>query len=62
MGKSSGLGTIWEVPDELWAEIDEIILEVDPPGRTGRPRIEPAAGTGRGDLPDSHWLSVEPPA
>lgn len=40
MGKSGGLETIWEVPDELWVEIKKILDEVDPPRRTGRPRID----------------------
>ena len=34
------LDTIWEVPDELWAEIEQVMREVDPPKRTGRPRID----------------------
>ncbi len=40
MGKSGELETIWEVPDELWAEIKKILDEIDPPRRTGRPRID----------------------
>ena len=40
MGKSGELETIWEIPDELWAEIKKILDEVDPPRRTGRPRID----------------------
>lgn len=33
------LPTIWRVPDELWAIIEPILAEDDPPKRTGRPRI-----------------------
>lgn len=33
------LPTIWRVPDELWREIEPILLELDPPANTGRPRI-----------------------
>jgi putative transposase len=40
MGKSGELETVWEVPDELWAEIKGILDEVDPPRRIGRPRID----------------------
>jgi putative transposase len=40
MGKSSGQDTIWEVPDELWAEVEEVIAKVDPPKKTGRPRVD----------------------
>ncbi len=32
--------TIWRVPDELWALIAPIVVELDPPKRTGRPRID----------------------
>lgn len=40
MGRKPELDTIWEVPDELWAEVERVILEVDPPSRRGRPRID----------------------
>jgi transposase len=33
------LGTIWTVSDELWAVIQPILQELDPPKATGRPRI-----------------------
>ncbi len=44
MGKKSNwdpnaLPTIWRVPDELWTMIAPILAELDPPKRTGRPRI-----------------------
>ena len=32
------LPTIWQVPDELWAIIQPILAELDPPPKTGRPR------------------------
>jgi putative transposase len=35
------LPTIWRVPDELWAEIEPIILELDRPNRVG-PKRTPA--------------------
>ena len=31
MGKSETLPTIWEVPDDLWEQIEPVILELDPP-------------------------------
>ena len=35
------LPTIWRVPDELWAELEPIIVELDPPNRVG-PKRTPA--------------------
>ena len=35
------LPTIWRVPDELWAEIEPIVAELDPPNRLG-PKRTPA--------------------
>jgi putative transposase len=32
------LPTIWQVNDELWAIIQSILKELDPPAATGRPR------------------------
>jgi putative transposase len=32
------LPTIWEVSDESWEIIQEILCELDPPATTGRPR------------------------
>jgi putative transposase len=32
------LPTIWEVDDELWKIVQEIIEQLDPPAPTGRPR------------------------
>ena len=34
------LPTIWRVPDELWAKIEPVLAQYDPPKRTGRPRID----------------------
>ena len=31
MENQETLGTIWEVPDELWERIEPIIVEEDPP-------------------------------
>jgi len=33
--------TIWRVPDDLWAKIQAILDECDPPRCTGRERIDP---------------------
>jgi len=37
------LGTIWTVSDELWALIQPILADSDPPKATGRPRISARA-------------------
>ena len=37
------LPTIWRVPDPLGERIAPILAEVDPPKRTGRPRIDARA-------------------
>ena len=41
MGNQKTLGTIWEVPDELWERLKPIILEADPPKARGRKRADP---------------------
>jgi putative transposase len=41
MKKKKALPTIWEVSDELWERMEPLILELDPPKETGRPRINP---------------------
>ena len=41
MGKQETLGTIWEVPQELWELIEPVILEQDPPKARGRKRADP---------------------
>ena len=37
------LPTIWRVPDELWAMLERLLAELDPPKRRGRPRIDARA-------------------
>lgn len=39
----AALATIWAVPDELWVQIAPVLAEVDPPKRTGRPRVDARA-------------------
>jgi putative transposase len=39
--KKKPLPTIWEIPDELWKRMAPLILEMDPPKDTGRPRANP---------------------
>ena len=34
------LPTIWRVPDELWARVEPILDELDPPRPTGRKRVD----------------------
>lgn len=34
------LATIWTVSDELWSVIQPILAELDPPKKTGRPRVD----------------------
>ena len=34
------LGTIWRVDDELWALMEPVLAELDPPHRGHRPRID----------------------
>ena len=41
MGKSETLPTIWEIPDDLWEQINPVISEMDPPKPTGRKRVHP---------------------
>ncbi len=36
--KYEPLPTIWKADDELWAIIQSILEELDPPAKTGRPR------------------------
>jgi putative transposase len=33
------LATIWEVDDDLWAVVQGVLDELDPPAATGRPRV-----------------------
>src|SRR4028119_2017628 len=41
--QTKSLPTIWQVPDELWAVIQPILAELDPPKKTGRKRIDSRA-------------------
>ena len=41
MAKQELLDTLWEVPDDLWAEIAPLIAELDPPKSMGRKRQDP---------------------
>ena len=34
MSRQDVLDTIWEVPDDLWEEIEAVIGELDPPEAT----------------------------
>ena len=40
MSKIAEMETIWEAPDELWAEVKRVLDELDPPRKTGRPRVD----------------------
>lgn len=40
MDKKDHLDTIWEIPDELWAEVEQVLEELDPPSSRGRPRVD----------------------
>jgi putative transposase len=40
--KPGDLPTVWQVPDDLWDSIiHPLLLELDPPAKTGRPRTDP---------------------
>ena len=41
MSKQDALDTIWEVPNDLWEEIEPMIGELDPPKGIGRKREDP---------------------
>jgi putative transposase len=38
MARKKRMPTLWEVPDDLWERIEQLIAEYDPPASTGRPR------------------------
>ena len=40
MGKKEALPTIWEIPDDLWEQIEPALLELDPPKLKGRKRVD----------------------
>ena len=60
MEKQEMLGTIWEVPDELWERIEPIILEQDPPKARGRKRADPRQIAQRHHLPAAQRVPMEP--
>lgn len=39
--ESRPLPAIWQIPDTLWDRIEPVLVELDPPKPTGRPRIDP---------------------
>src|SRR5438046_2261039 len=41
--QTNELPTIWRVPDELWAQVQPLLAELDPPKPTGRKRIDQRA-------------------
>ena len=40
MGSGRSLETIWEVPDDLWEQLEPLLREADPPKPMGRPRAD----------------------
>src|SRR5215216_4274611 len=38
--EEKSMPAIWRVPDEQWEKIEPILVEHDPPNRTGRPRTD----------------------
>jgi transposase len=36
----NAIATIWTISDEWWSVIQPILAELDPPKRTGRPRVD----------------------
>ena len=43
MAEVTPLPTLWEIPDDLWARIEALLDEFDPPKATGRKRKDPRA-------------------
>lgn len=41
MGEKEVLPTIWEAPDEMWEQVQPVLLKMDPPKPRGRKRVEP---------------------
>ena len=60
MAKEKALPPIWEVPDALWARIEPVLAELDPPKRTGRKRVEFRKQLNGVIFPDAWGLPVEP--
>ena len=40
MVEGKPLPAIWDVPDDLWARIEPVILQIDPPKARGRKRTD----------------------
>ena len=43
MFDAAALGTIWEMPEALWARIAPVLTELDPQRRGGEPRVDQRA-------------------
>lgn len=56
--RAETLPTIWRVDDTLWADVERVLAEFDPPARFGTDR--PAQGLGRRGLPHAQRRAVEP--
>jgi putative transposase len=41
MEQERALPTIWEAPDELWVQVEAVLLRLDPPRSKGRKRVDP---------------------
>lgn len=41
MTRKKRISTLWQVPDELWARLEPLINQFDPPRATGRKREDP---------------------
>ncbi len=41
MRKGNEIPTIWEIPDELWEQVQKVLEELTPPKPTGRKRANP---------------------
>lgn len=41
--RNQSLPTIWRVSDDLWAHVQPVLIELDPPKKTGRKRIDSRA-------------------
>ncbi len=41
MRKDNEIPTIWEIPDELWVQVENVLEELLPPKPTGRKRANP---------------------
>lgn len=38
--RTESLPTIWRMSDDLWQHVEPVLLELDPPQKTGRKRID----------------------